>query len=269
MAQRRSTALRKAIATRMPYNVAMANGRIKYYDGGQPASADDVPSGSLLATFTLSAGSFTGETRATVVLILTGSAGSIDTLTAGGGIPLIDSAVSAGSLALMADALAAAINAKQQIPFFTAVSDGISKITISGPVGMGADCNGLTLEHTETTTTVTVNAGDGSNFGQAVTSGAQVVGVSSINGLNMAYPDVTGILSKEATAWQAVAIKSGTVGWARWEFDPDDDQSSSTLFRRMDFSVGTSGTDLIVGTTTITISETYSIDSGTFTLPAA
>ncbi len=263
MALRRTKALVSAISTQMPYSVAQGNGRIKYYAGTQPADASLAPTGTLLGTFTKSKAAFTAEVEATVVIVLSGSAGSVDTLTVGGGIPLIDSAVSAGTIALMADALAAAINAKQQIPYFNAVSDSVDTVTISAPVGMGTDANGLTIAHTETTTTVTVNGGSSAAFGGT----GSTAGVDSVNGCNMAYPDVDGVQTKESTIWQMEAIADGTVGYARWEFDPSDNQGISDLFRRMDFSVAVSGADLNVGTTTIVNGQTYSIDTGTFTAP--
>lgn len=263
MSHKRSTALVSAVAGKMPYSVAQGNGRIKAYSGAQPAGGSDkAPTGTLLNVYTLDGNAFTGEVRATILIGLSGSAGSIDTLTVGGAIPLIDAAVSAGSLALLADALAAAINAKQQYPDFDAVSDGVSLVTISGPIGLGAGCNGLTLEHTETTTVVAINGGSSAVFGGA----GATAGVTTVNGLNMAYPDVDGVLTKSGETWKGNAVATGTAGWARWEFDPDDDQSESTLFRRLDMSMGTSGADLNVGTTGMTITQEYSIDTGTFTV---
>ena len=266
MALRRSTALLRAIASQMPYTVARGNARYRGYTGVQPASSDLVPSGTLLGTYTPSGDTPVDEVKATVVMVLSGSSGSIDTLTVGGGIPLIDAAVAAGSLALMADALADAINAKQQIPFFTAVSNGVDTVTISGPVGMGADCNGITLAHTETTTVVTVNGGSSAAFGGT----GSTAGVDADNLCNMAYPNAAGVLTKEAEIWQMVAIAGGTLGYIRIEYDGADDQSEGTTFRREDISVSAgSGADLQVGTTTIVQSQTYSIDAGTFTCPPA
>jgi hypothetical protein len=165
----------------------------------------------------------------------------------------------------MADNLADDINAKQQIPFFTAVSDGVDTVTISAPIGMGTDADGLTIAHTETTTTVTINGGSSAAFGGT----GSTAGVDSLNGCNMIYPDVDGVQTKETTIWQMEALASGTVNYARWEYDPADNQGISDLFRRQDFSVAVSGADLNIGTTTIVAGQTYSIDSGTFTAPLA
>jgi hypothetical protein len=249
----------------MPYSVAQGNGRIKYYSGTQPADAKLAPTGTLLGIFTKSKAAFTAEVRATVVIVLSGSPGSVDTLVVGGGIPLIDAPVSGASLILMADNLADDINAKQQIPFFTAVSDGVDTVTISAPIGMGTDADGLTIAHTETTTTVTINGGSSAAFGGT----GSTAGVDSLNGCNMIYPDVDGVQTKETTIWQMEALASGTVNYARWEYDPADNQGISDLFRRQDFSVAVSGADLNIGTTTIVAGQTYSIDSGTFTAPLA
>jgi hypothetical protein len=114
---------------------------------------------------------------------------------------------------------------------------------------------------------VAINAGDADTMGAA--GGNCTVGVTAVNGLNFQYPPVAGVLTKETTAWQMTAVASGTVGYARWEFDPSDNQSTGTTYRRMDLTVGTSGADINLGSTTITSGQTYTIDGGTFTLPAA
>lgn len=268
MAANRSTAFCEAIASRMPYAVAMANGRLKYYTGSRPASADLAPTGSLLGTFTLGGGTFTAEVRATAVVVLSAfsATASIDSCVVGGSIPLCGAVSSAVSLADLTNKFALAINNYTSIPKFTAVSNGVDTVTISAPVGLGAGANGLTLVITDTNVTTAINAGNADTFG---TTGA-TAGVTSVNGCNFQSPDADGVLTKETTAWQMTAIASGTVGYARWEFDPSDNQSddsTNNTYRRMDLTVGTSGADLNVGTTTIVAGQVYTVDSGTFTAP--
>lgn len=56
------------------------------------------------------------------------------------------------------------------------------------------------------------------------------------------------------------AVASGTAGWARMK-----DSTGATV---MDGSVGTSGTDFIITSTTITNGQTVTLVSGTVTQPA-
>lgn len=268
MAPRRSTALIQAVAGDMGYQRAMANGRLKYYTGSRPASADDAPTGTLLGTFTLAGAAYTAEVRATAVLAFTTDAGTpaVSVLTVGGLSLIASTVTSDGTIADLCSDLETAVNALTWLHGFTADSDATT-VTISAPVGLGARANGLAVVCTAAEVTVAINAGDADTMG--VAGGNCTVGVTAANGLNFQYPPVAGALTKETTAWQMTAVASGTVGYARWEFDGADNQSTGTTFRRQDLTVGTSGTDLVVGTTTITSGQTYTIDTGTFTLPLA
>ncbi len=59
MALRLSTGLRNHMLQTAGFKDIMADGVISIYSGGQPTTADDAETGSLLATITLSSGSFT------------------------------------------------------------------------------------------------------------------------------------------------------------------------------------------------------------------
>lgn len=267
MAANRSTALLEAVAESLSYYHILKNGRIKYYTGARPASADDAPTGTLLGTFTKGGGTYTAETRATGVIVFSVDAGTpaVSALTVGG-ISLISSTVTSdGTIADLVVDLAAAINAYDGIPKFTATTNSTDTVTIYGPVGMGARINGCTIAITAAEVTATINGGSSTTMGG---TGA-TAGVTAANGCGFQYPSADGVLTKETTAWQMTAVASGTVGYARWEFDGADNQSSSTTYRRMDLTVGTSGADLNVGTTTITSGQTYTIDTGTYTVPEA
>lgn len=58
----------------------------------------------------------------------------------------------------------------------------------------------------------------------------------------------------------ATAVATGTAGWARCK--------DSTGVDVMDGSVGTSGTDFIINSTSITVGQTVNLTSGTVTDPA-
>lgn len=265
MALRVSTGLRQAVAGAYGWRQALANCRLRIYSGTQPASADDAATGTLLETFTLSGGTFTAEVRSQASLTLTGSSGSLDTVTVGGAIEILGAAVSYTSdLTTTAAAVAAQINSYRSVPDFTATSSG-AVVTIYCPWGLGAGGDGLTIATTETTLGVSVNGGSSTAFGG---TGSPSAGTTAVNGLNWQVP-VAGILSKEATVWQATAVASGTAGYFRFEADSDDDQGSSTSFRRLDGSIATSGADLNISSTAITSGATDTINTFTLTIPAS
>lgn len=265
MALRFSTGLRQAVAGAYGWRQALANGRLRIYSGTQPATADTAASGTLLETFTLSGGAFTAEVRSQASLTLTGSSGSLDSITVGGAIPILGAAVSFSSdLTTTAALVAAQINSYRSIPDFTAESSGAT-VTIYAPWGLGASGDALTIATTETTLGVSVNGGSSSAFGG---TGSPSAGTTAVNGLNWLVP-AAGVLSKETTVWQAVAVASGTAGWFRFEADSADDQGATTTFRRLDGSIATAGADLNISSTTITSGATDTINTFTLTVPAS
>jgi hypothetical protein len=77
-----------------------------------------------------------------------------------------------------------------------------------------------------------------------------------------------GVIAKDTgETWQGTGIAAGTAGYFRLCANPTDDGSASSSLPRIDGSVGTSGADLNMSTTTITVGATYTIDAFQFTLP--
>ena len=59
MSKRISTAFTNFLADGGSWAAALTGGRIRVYSGSQPATADDAPTGTLLAIFTKDGGSYT------------------------------------------------------------------------------------------------------------------------------------------------------------------------------------------------------------------
>lgn len=256
MTLRISTALRNAIQSAGSLKQALQGGRLKIYSGAQPATADSAPTGTLLATITNNSGASTAEVRATGTVTLTGSSGTVDSLTADSK-NLIGSAITFSStLTATAALLATAINEFNSVPKYHATSSG-AVVTVSAPVGMGAAANGLVLDATCTTMGST-----DVNFAS---------GVSSVNGLSLgdAAAGIVGKLSSQT--WSGVAVASGTAGWFRFEGPVADsgalDSTESQV--RLDGAISTSGSQLNMSSTTITSSATQTITSFPITLPSA
>jgi hypothetical protein len=87
------------------------------------------------------------------------------------------------------------------------------------------------------------------------------------NGLEFGDAASGSISKASGETWQDTGIAAGTAGWFRFVGNPTDDGSASTTLPRIDGSVGTSGADLNMSSTSITVGATYTIDTFTLTLP--
>jgi len=80
--------------------------------------------------------------------------------------------------------------------------------------------------------------------------------------------EAAGVLVKCADeVWSGVGLAAGTAGWFRFVANPTDALGVSTVLPRIDGSIGTSGANLNMSSTTIAIAATYTIDTFSLTLP--
>lgn len=253
MAQRKSTGLIDFIAKYGSAQNALSNSRVYIYSGAQPTTADEAPTGTLLCTLTKAGNTFTAETLPQWTVTLSGASGSVDTITIGD-ISLIGGYVPfTTDLAGTATAVATAINSFNGVVNYTASSNG-AVITIYGPVGSGAQLNDCELALTTTTLVATYNA---------LTT---ISGVNCINGCSFIPSATAGTLSKEATSWVGTTAVTGNAGWFRIKADPADNDTVSTVFRRLDGAISVSGAEMNLGSTTLTSGRLFSITDGTFTI---
>ncbi len=93
-------------------------------------------------------------------------------------------------------------------------------------------------------------------------------GGSSVNGLNFGEVS-SGVLSKESgEVWSGVGLAAGTAGWFRI-YDNSYITGASTTAISFDGSVATSGGQLNISNTAITVRGTTTIDSVELTMPAS
>lgn len=254
MTIRLSTALRNFMLSRGALSQAFAGGKLEVRTGSQPASADDAPSGTLLCTFTNAAGTWTAETPATGDITLTGGAsGSINTVTVDS-INILDAAVSFNSsLSQTATDLAAALNRSSLNNDFDAEAAG-AVVTLTTRPGRAVQYNSVALSATLTTITASYN-----NFAS---------GVVAANGLWFEAA-AAGILAKRsAQVWSGVAAASGSAGWFRLKGPIADGDASSTTLMRLDGSIATSGGNLTMSPTTMTVGATQTLASFNPTIPS-
>jgi len=267
MAIRRSTALINKLAQGYGVRELLRDGRIYLYTGAQPADADTAPSGTLLGTYTLSAGTYTEPVRSAALFTIAGGSGSIDTVKVGGmGFNLLSAAVAYDtSTTITATNVAANINARQNPLNIVADTSG-ADVRLYLPYWLGANGDGLTLAVTATTLTAQINGGSSSAFGG---TGSPSAGTTAVNGLNFLEAITDGALSKEATAWQMTAVASGTAGWFRYVAGGSTVGGVADADIRFDGTVATSGGDMTISSVTITAGAIYVIASGTIAEPAS
>lgn len=251
----------KALAGGNGYHQLLSGGKMELRTGTPPASAGDAATGTLLATLTKNGGALTWETRAEWKINLAGSSGSVDTIKIGG-FPVLPSAVNfTTDLATTAALIATAINNARTSPDYEARSDG-AVVYIKAPISSGASYNTVVCSTTATTMTATVS-GDGTPSGSGGTAG-----VAAVNGLEFQFPPIDGVLTKMSDVWQdSSADASGTVGYIRHILEPGDDGTASSVFRRVDYTVGTSGADINGPVLTTTAGAPAILNTFTFTVP--
>lgn len=254
MAIRQSTGLRDFIAALGCYKRAFEGGVLKIYSGSQPASADSAVSGTLLCTLTLASGARTDEVRAVGTVTLTGgSSGNISSITVNSVEVLGATITYDTSLSNTASLIAAQINAYQSVPKYSATSSG-AVVSIKAMPGTGTGPNGYVVASTAATLTKT--------------DANMASGVAGVNGLTFGTTSA-GVLSKSTGTWSGTNVASGTAGCFRLCGTELDSNGSSTTLIRLDGSIAASGSDLNVGSTTLTSGATFSIDQFDVTVPSA
>jgi len=263
MAERISTGLRDFLAVGGSYKRAFEGGKLKFYTGTQPTSADSAMSGTLLCTCTLASGARTEEVRAcgTVTVTAVAEGNTISALTVDS-VSVLDATITAPAgvtTTTMAALIAASVNAKMSVPKYTATSSG-AVVTIKAAPGTGTGPNGFVVANTLGTMTTTL-----ANFGAG---GAAAAGVAGVNGLPFGNI-VSGVLSKGTGVWSGVNVATGTCGCARLESTEVDANGTSTTLMRLDMSCATSGGDLTLSSTTFTAGATHTQSTFDITIPAS
>lgn len=260
MAIRQSTGLMDFLAQHGSYKKAFEGGKLKIYTGTQPASADSPMTGTLLCTVTLASGARTEEVCSCGTVELTGGAsGNVSSIKVNDVEVLGATITYTTSLTVTAALIAAQINAYQSVPKYRATSSG-AVITIKAMPGTGTGPNSYVVATTASTITKTDTA-----FGAG---GAAVAGVAGVNGLTFGTIS-GGILSKSSAAWSGVNAATGTAGCFRLESTEADANGTSTTAIRLDGSVGTSGSDLNLSSTSLTSGATHTQTQFDIKVPAS
>ncbi len=258
MAMKLSKALRNFVLEGGSLKNAMSNCFIKFYTGAQPSTAEAAPTGTLLVTFSDTAGTPTRETLATGSVALTGGAsGSVNTLTVNS-IEIMGSATSFNtSLTQTAADICDKINNNPKNLLYTAANNSSATITITAKPGLGATVNTHVVASTVTTITKTDTSMSG--------------GVTAVNGLNWGDA-AAGILVKLSTqTWSGTPGNTGTAGWFRIEASTADAGALDSIeaVMRIDGSIASTGAEFNMGNLTITSGVLQRVQDFSITLPTA
>lgn len=287
MSIRFSTGFINAIAGGAGYYELLQGAKFEVYSSTQPTTADTATSGALL--FTATTGTYTAETKAYSTIEITSTASPagdvIPSIKIGGTNILGSSLTLAGTTAaLVAAEIVAKINANYTYPDYYAVLDS-AKVVIYAPKGSGTALNGLDIavDITNTSGNLKYKINNGTEktadytetggFG-AVVSSYSGAGVAAANGLTFTYPPTAGLISKNSTTWTGTSVATGTAGWFRiiggdYLTNASDGGTTDTTGKliRMDGSIGTSGADMIVASTSVTISVAQTIQTFSLQIP--
>lgn len=256
MALRLSTGIRNFILQHGSLRDALSNGELRIYSGTQPASANNAPSGTLLATITSSSNARVAEVLATGSVTLdSGASGSVDDITVDG-VSLIDTSVPFNtSLTQTAVDLAAEINRSMSSPEYRATASGPT-VTLIAKRGSGANPNTFVVGGTLSTIAASYTDFSG--------------GVDSSNGLRLGQSAAGTLTKNQSQSWTGVGVANGTAGWYRFVGSVADSDGTDALEEeiRVDGQVATSGAELNLPSLSIATSAVQTITSLQFSLPA-
>jgi hypothetical protein len=255
MSLRLSQGARDKILNGKGFRRVFEDSTLRIYTGTQPASSNSGATGSLLVSITKASGTVTVRSEKQISLCKVSTAGSAaDThvLTVNG-TAYTYTVVGGDTADIIAKALAKLVNEDSEV---VAVAAGGTTVTESA----------IIMQSRTAGDSFTAVA---SNTGAAVLSVVEDwVAATSGNGLRL-LESSGGAITKTADVWSGLAVLTGTAGWFRLSEFADVPGNDSTTLARLDGSVGTSGADLIVGSSAIQINSTFTIDTATFTMPTS
>lgn len=146
------------------------------------------------------------------------------------------------------------------------------------PTTTGVVCKGGSLKDIFHDGVIRIYSGSAPTTADAAASGTLLVEISVssgtfahnefANGLEFGTAASGAIAKATGETWSGSAAASGTAGYFRLLGNPTDSGALSTTLPRIQGSIGTSGADLNMTSTSITSGATYTIDTFQLTLPA-
>lgn len=130
--------------------------------------------------------------------------------------------------------------------------------------------NGVMYLYSGTQPTDPDAAASGSLLLKVTLAGGSFAHGTSTNGLNFGSASA-GVLPKSSSeTWSGACTTAGTIGWFRFCANAADSEptDADTVRKSFDGSVSSSGAQLLMSSTTVSIGDTRTVDSFNVTLPA-
>ncbi len=255
MALKWSTGARDFILGKGSFRQMAEDMRMRVYSSPIPTEADDVPTGTLLVTFTKSSGTTTlrrGWGEIVKVLVTSHAAAETWGFTCTGSL---DGAVTTATYTNTPDAGAAADVAVRLVRLFTDIGYRACATGQDGYVYvMGPDNQSITI------------ALAGGMTGTVTITDAQYA--TDVNDLLRFGAPSAGVIAKDTgQTWSGVAGNSGTAAYFRL-VDVDDLGTDNTTDRRVQGTVGVGTGDAQISNANITAGATETCDTCAITFPA-
>jgi hypothetical protein len=244
-----STGLRNVVLGGVParHVATLTASDIAAVDGG--AGADTLTSA---AGAFLTAGFMAGDS-----IIVTGFTGGMQYISG----PFTIVAVVAGTITL-ATGLLTADGATEAVTITTLVGGSIRDIFKRGVLRIYSGVQPTTADLAATgTKLLEITVGSAAFTGGAVAAG-----------LEFGAAAAGAIAKSTAQTWSGVGLANGTAGWWRFYGNAADEAATpaiSTTLPRMDGTIATSGGQINMSSTSVTLGATSTVDTFTVTLPAA
>lgn len=257
---RASTALRNFVNSGGSLRQALNGGKITFYQGPQPTTANDAVQGTPLVPFTKASGAYTAEVLAQGKVTFSGTvAAATCTGITVNGIEIMGSTFTdaSGVLADFATGVAAIINKNPKNLLYKA-SAALGVVTLTAKPGLGSSVNA----HAVVSSVTTISKAD-------VNIGSLTAGVTAVNGLTWEQSSGGAMVKNSSEVWSGVAIADGTAGWFRWTAAVADAGAADAaeVYMRLDGAIAASGAELN-GATAIVNGATQTISADQFTIPA-
>lgn len=267
MAVKLSTGLVQFLTGEGSLRKAFEDGILNIYTGTAPTTADAIPTGTLLCKLTKSSGAVVTTSRtdrsvprsqkhtmsgthaasSSVSVVVTLNDASTATYT----YTIHSTSASLHTTTATAREFAQMID---DIPQLHAISVPGATTAIGRLIVVQSRIAGLTFGITQKT-----------SLGPTISAGTLITTASRLNTLQLGIP-VAGVISKSGDTWSGVNLATGVSGYFRL-VAPGDDATLSTTQVRLQGTCATSGAELNMSNTTLTISATTTIDTFAVTLP--
>ena len=153
-----------------------------------------------------------------------------------------------------------------------AAGESITVVCISAGAFRDVFKRGIIRIYTGAQPTTADLAATGTKLLEITLASGAFVGGAVANGLEFGAASSGSIAKSSTQTWSGVAVATGTAGWFRLYGNAADEAVTpaiSTTLPRLDGAIATSGAQLNMSSTAITLGATTTIDTFTVTLPAS